>query len=708
MNLNAVAIDLLRDRYLIRDEEGNPTEEPIDMFKRVAKAISQAEGDYNNNAGYWEGKFLGAMIELKFMPGSPTLLNAGRKFNLLSSCFVLPIEDSMRGIFKTIWDMALVQRAGGGTGYSWNRLRPKGSIVSSSMGKSSGLISFMRAYNEATETIKQGGMRKGANMAILNVDHPDIEDFITCKRKEGIFTNFNISVAITGKFMKALEEDGDIELGWGNPPKHPYKVWETVKAKYIWDMIVDNAWTTGDPGIWFIDVTNDSHPVYDMPDPYKPAWIESTNPCGEQPLLPYESCNLGSINLAKFVKGGKVDFTGLKYMTGLAVRFLDDVIDCNEYPLKEIEDVTLLNRKIGLGVMGWHDMLQQLKVPYDSQQALEVAEQVMSCINDFAFQTSVDLADERGPFPNIKNSAYDYIRNATRTTIAPTGSISMIAGCNSGIEPYYNNYYMKVVLDNKQFPMKNPTLEAMVPGVNWEEILALSGSVQEAELVPEEFKPLFTTALEIDWQWHLKHQTAFQKHTDNAVSKTINLNASATRKDIDSIYRTAYRSGCKGVTVFRQGSKREQVLNVIKPAKRPRKLPGSTEVIETGCGKIFIHITKLQGDVFEVFVTGPGKGGGCAFSMNEALGRVVSMALRAGVDRKTIVKQLRGIRCPERCAVPELGIVSSCPDALGIALQEASVETVVDKGGNCPDCGEAVIYEEGCSKCTSCHWKRCG
>lgn len=706
MNLSETALNLLKKRYLLRNAEGEAIEEPKGLFRRVAKTIAEAEEGYGNNASYWEKKFYNAMTRLNFLPGSPTLLNAGRTFNMLSSCFVLPIADSMRGIFKTIYDTALVQRAGGGVGYDFSRLRPKGALVKSSMGKSSGPISFLHAYDATTDTIKQGGMRKGANMAIMRVDHPDVEEFIACKRKEGTFTNFNISVAVTNEFMFSLENDEEFALRW---PRDSKKAWRVVKAKDIWNKLIENAYSVGDPGIWFIDRTNAAHPIFDMPSRYQPCWIESTNPCGEQPLLPFESCNLGSINLANFVSNNEIDYEGLRKITITAVRFLDNVIDCNEYPLAEIEEVSLLNRKIGLGIMGWHDMLQQMKIPYNTQQAIDLAEKVMHFINDTAFQASVDLADERGPFPNIEGSKYDYIRNATRTTIAPTGSISMIAGCYGGIEPYFNNYYIKRVLDGEEFPMPNATLELMVPDVDWEEVIALNGSVQEARCVPEDMKPLFLTALEINWIWHLKQQAAFQKHTDNAVSKTINLPESATVSDIDKIYKTAYELGCKGVTVYRQGAKREQVLNVIKPAERPRRLPATSMKIETGCANMYVTVSQLQNELFEVFVNS-GKSGGCANAYNEAVSKLITIALRSGVKPDAIIKQLRGIRCPEKIMVEGVGVVNSCPDAVGIVIQEvaASKNKFGEKGGNCPDCGEAIYFEEGCSKCTKCDWMRCG
>ena len=715
MNLSETALNLLKERYLMRNAEGEPIEEPEDLFRRVAKTIAAAEDGYDGNSSYWEKKFYNAMVKLNFLPGSPTLLNAGRTFNMLSSCFVLPIGDSFKSIFRTIYDTALVQRAGGGVGYDFSRLRPKGALVKSSMGKSSGPISFLHAYDAVTDTIKQGGMRKGANMAIMRVDHPDIEAFIACKRKEGTFANFNISVAITDEFMKALDEDTEFELQW---PMNkiadikgalPPKVWKRIKAKELWDKLIENSHAVGDPGIWFIDRTNAAHPIYDMPGRYQPCWIESTNPCGEQPLLPFESCNLGSINLAHFVRNDEVDYDKLRKTTTMAVRFLDNVIDCNEYPLAEIEEVSLLNRKMGLGIMGWHDMLQWMKIPYNTQQALDLAEKVMSFINDTAYQASVDLADERGPFPNIEGSKYDYIRNATRTTIAPTGSISMIANCYGGIEPYYSNYYMKRVLDGREFPMPNHTLELMVPDIDWEEIITLNGSVQEAKSVPEEMKPLFLTALEINWIWHLKHQAAFQKYTDNAVSKTINLPENATVSDIDKIYRMAWELGCKGVTVYRQGSKREQVLNIIKPTERPRKLPATSMKIETGCENMYITVSQSQNELFEVFVNS-GKSGGCANAYNEAVGKLITIALRSGVKPDAIIKQLRGIRCPEKTMVGGIGVINSCPDAIGLVIQEvaASKNKFGEKGGNCPDCGEAVYFEEGCSKCTKCSWMRCG
>lgn len=561
MKLSANALKILRKRYLEKDEKGRPIETPEKMFRRVAKAVSRADGKYRSKKEVRriEEEFYQVMFHLEFIPNSPTLMNAGRRLGQLSACFVLPIEDSIESIFGTIKHMAIIHQSGGGTGFSFSRLRPRGDIVSSTMGPSSGPLSFMEAYNTATETIKQGGTRRGANMGILSVDHPDILDFIACKRKEGKFVNFNISVAIPDRFMKAVEENKKWELI--NP--RTKKVVARISAKRIFEIISEMIWRNGEPGVIFIDRINRDNPTPRL------GRIESTNPCGEQPLLPYESCNLGSINLSKMVADGKIDWEKLKKTVRIGIHFLDNVIDVNKYPLKEIKEMTLGNRKIGLGVMGFADMLIKLGIPYNSEEAIKMAERIMSFISREAKKKSIELARERGPFPNFKKSVYakgPKIRNATRTTIAPTGSISIIADCSSGIEPLYGITYLHEVLDEVRLVRENPLFKeiAQREGFYSEKLMrkvSRKGSVQGLKEVPQKYQRIFVTAPEISYKWHIKIQAAFQKYADNAVSKTINFGKEIEKEEVREAVLLAYNSGLKGLTAYRQGSRARQALS---------------------------------------------------------------------------------------------------------------------------------------------------
>lgn len=548
LKLSVNAVRVLERRYLLKDETGNVIETPAELIRRISKAIALDPES--------EEEFLDMLMNLKFLPNTPTIMNAGTDLGQLSACFVIPVEDSLVSIFDAVKHMAIIQQSGGGTGFSFTRLRPAGDIVRSTKGVASGPVSFMRVFDTTTDIIKQGGKRRGANMGILRADHPDIIEFITSKTKEGFLSNFNISVAADDKFMKAVIEDG--EYGLINP-RNREEV-KKVRARDIWNLIITMAWKTGDPGVVFIDEINRHNPTPHIGE------MESTNPCGEQPLLPYESCNLGSINLAKMVKGGSIDWAELERTTSLAVRFLDNVIDINKYPLAEIENITKANRKIGLGVMGFADMLVQLGIPYDSEEALKKGEEIMSFIKEKSHADSERLAIERGPFPNFPGSIYKIpIRNSTVTTVAPTGTISIIAGCSSGIEPLFAVSFVRNVLEGTKLLEVNPYFETVARerGFYSEELMmriAKQGTLAGIEGIPEDVKRVFVTAFDIAPQWHVKMQAAFQKYCDNAVSKTINFPHDVDIKEVEKAYMLAYEMKCKGITVYRYGSKAEQVL----------------------------------------------------------------------------------------------------------------------------------------------------
>jgi len=566
-NLSPNAIDILRKRYLIKDENGDIQEDPASLFRRVSKQISNVELGYNKSKEYvkdLEDKFFNIMSNLEFLPNSPTLMNAGTSLNQLAACFVLPINDDISSIFDAVKQAALIHKSGGGTGYSFSRLRPKHDIVKSTGGVASGPISFMTVFDAATNVIKQGGKRRGANMGLLRVDHPDILDFIVSKEREGYLSNFNISVAITDKFMKAVIKDEDYELI--NPRTN--KVTKRLKARAVWNLLITMAWKNGEPGVVFIDRINKFNPTPDLGE------IESTNPCAEQPLLPYESCNLGSINLSKIVEGNRISWIKLKELIQLAVRFLDNVIDANSYPLKEISEQTRGNRKIGLGIMGFADMLVKLQIPYNSEKAIITAKRVMKFINDEAKAYSSELGKEKGSFPNFKrsiyvNKGYKHMRNAAVTTIAPTGSISIIAGCSSGIEPLFSLIYVRRLADSlgKDLIEINSLFKQMLDEKNLyseeliQKISALT-SIQNIDIDPK-IKEIFVTAHDITPEEHVKIQAAFQQYTDNAVSKTVNFPRYATIDDIENTFLLAYESGCKGITVYRDQSRKLQVLDRV-------------------------------------------------------------------------------------------------------------------------------------------------
>lgn len=772
VRLTQNAMTVLGKRYLQRDLQGNVIEAPEEMFWRVARNIAQADRLYHPQMDLTpvEEAFYALMVTLDFLPNSPTLMNAGRELQQLSACFVLPVGDSMEEIFDSVKQMALIQKSGGGTGFSFSRIRPKNDVVGSTKGVSSGPVSFMRVFDTATETVKQGGTRRGANMGILRVDHPDILDFIQCKEGDHHFTNFNISVAATHPFMEAMRKGEDYPLR--NP--RTGEIVQFLNARQIFEKIVYNAWKNGDPGIIFIDRINQDNPTPQV------GMIESTNPCGEQPLLPYESCNLGSINLANMVRDGMIDWERLGSVTEKAVHFLDNVIDMNRYTLPQIEAMTKANRKIGLGIMGFADLLIQIGIPYNDPEALEIGGKVMAFIQEKGKKASRELALERGSFPNFHSSVlrshWDAMRNATVTTIAPAGTISIIAGASSGIEPIFALAFMRHVLDGKELLEVNPPFEALAKkeGFYSEGLMreiALNGHIQNRQEVPLRIRNLFVTAHDISPEDHIRMQAAFQNYTDNAVSKTVNFPHEATVDDVAKVYQLAHELGCKGVTIYRDRSRTKQVLykGVVSPRcdqsedeeelslleKRPRArknvIHGSTRKVRTGCGNLYVTVNEdEEGNLFEIF-NQIGKAGGCAASQSEAIGRLVSLALRTGVEPEDIVRQLKGISCHTPVWYQE-GKILSCADAVAKALEwhlqekrvspkvasplegkassshlDEQIRVLLSNGslldsqgpigrntsvpiflrGACPECGGPLLYEEGCVKCL-CGYSDCG
>ncbi len=577
--LNAILV--LERRYLGKDEKGKAVESTRQMFRRIAKSMAEVEKDYGKKraeVANFEEEFYRVMTNLEFLPNSPALMNAGTMFRQLSACFVLPIEDSIESIFDTLKAAAIIHKTGGGTGFSFSRLRPRKDVVRTTGGIASGAISFAKIYDTATEVMKQGGRRRGANMGTLRVDHPEIMDFIVAKEKEGVLKNFNISVALTEKFMKAVEGDGDFDLI--NPRNG--ETAETLKARAIWNLLIMMAWKNGEPGVIFLDTINKHNPTPHL------GPMESTNPCGEQPLLSYESCNLGSIDVSKFVtEGSEIDWKRLKQTIRIAIRFLDNVVDANVYTLPEIEEVTKGNRKVGLGVMGFADLLIKLGIRYDTNEGLQTGEELMKFITNEARKMSVELGEEKGSFPNFHESIwkkqFKTMRNATVTTIAPTGTISIIAGCSQGIEPLFAIVYIREVTESlgRSLIEVNSLFEsiALKEGFYTEELIkkiARKTSIQDVEEIPNRVRALFSVAHDINAEWHVRMQAVFQKHTDNAVSKTVNFPNRASPDDIDKAYLLAYQLGCKGVTVYRHGSREKQVL-------RPIESEGTLGDLNLGC-----------------------------------------------------------------------------------------------------------------------------
>jgi ribonucleoside-diphosphate reductase alpha chain len=754
---------VLNRRYLSKDREGNILEDADGLFRRVARNLSQADlvyGASEETRQATEDEFYEVMRRLEVLPNSPTLMNAGRELQQLSACFVLPVEDSLESIFDEVKQTAIIHKSGGGTGFSFSNLRPEGDMVGSTGGVASGPVSFIRAFDTATDVVKQGGNRRGANMGILDVTHPDILKFIQAKEDGRYLNNFNISVSVTEDFMQQVQAAEDYDLI--NP--RTGKVTGQLNAKYVFDLMAEMAWKTGDPGLVFMDRIN-----LDNPNPQL-GKIESTNPCGEQPLLPYESCNLASINLARMVKytgdDVAIDWERLDRMVQVTVHLLDNVIDMNKYPIREIEEMSKKTRRIGLGVMGFADLLIQLGVRYDSEEALQISDEVMGRIQRETHRASAGLAGERGSFPAWEGSIYSRqgpaeegqpMRNSAPTTIAPTGTISIIAGASSGIEPLFALSYVRNVMDNTRLVEANPYFEAVAKqeGFYSQELmeqLVEKGSLETLD-VPQWVKDVFRTSHEINPEWHVRMQGAVQRYTDNSVSKTINFPNSASVADVAQAYMLAYQLDCKGITVYRDGSKTGQVLSTgesfadasslgdvlaeaadpsgyLTPRGRPRITQGITERVRTGHGNMYVTINFDEDNkAFELFGT-LGKSGGCDSAQLEAISRLVSLALRSGVDPRHIIEQLRGITC---CPAWDSGtLVRSSPDAVALALERhvatasgertqpvsgaVQMELLSRAGSNgnghtpakkCPDCNTPVVYQEGCLMCVACGWNKC-
>ncbi len=764
LKLSPNAVKVLERRYLCRDAEGKLIETPEQLFVRVSGAIASADKQYgktDQEVKKLQDSFFKIMTNLEFLPNSPCLMNAGKELGQLSACFTLPIDDSMESIFETLKITSLIHKSGGGTGFNFSRLRPKNAVVKTTGGVASGPISFMRVYDAATEAVKQGGTRRGANMGILRVDHPDIMEFITCKENNNQINNFNISVAITDEFMFRLSRGEDYDL----IDPHTHKPVQKISAKEVFDLIVKQAHKNGEPGIIFIDRINQYNPTPKL------GKVKSTNPCGEQPLLPYESCDLGSINLDRMCKrkngsGYEIDWERLKEVTGLAVHFLDNLIDVNKFPLPEIEKATKATRKIGLGVMGWASMLIRLDIPYNSAEAVALAEKMMVFILETANKKSLELGKVKGVFPAFKGSIYDKkdgssrMRNATLTTIAPTGTISILAGpCSSGIEPLFAISYYRKVMDNDKLVEVDPLFEQVARERGFYskqlmEKIAEDASIRDIKEIPEDVRRVFVTSHDISPEWHVRMQAAFQKYVHNATSKTINFPNEASIEDVRKAYILAFDLNCKGITIYRDNSREEQVLNVgkpkdkqetkpvqevkkeIAPRRRPEVIIGTTTKVSTGCGNLYVTINVDEdGKPFELF-TQMGKAGGCAASQLEATGRLVSLAFRAGVEVKSIIEQLRNIRCPspswekgqrifscadaiarviERRLVNPQAAAMVSSEAMVIPmkhshddqLQASDLNEQVNIVGVCPDCGGALRHEEGCVKCHACGYSKC-
>ncbi|MFC1762649.1 adenosylcobalamin-dependent ribonucleoside-diphosphate reductase [Planctomycetota bacterium] len=753
-NQHRLSQELLKKRYLRRDPQGSIIETPDQMYGRVAKMVATVEKLYYGNeetVRYWDQVFYQLMVNGLFLPNSPTLMNAGLPKGMLSACFVLPVNDSIDDIFKTVKNTAVIQKAGGGTGFTFDKLRPTGDLVASTGGMTSGPISFWKAIAETTNAIQQGAHRRGANMGMMSVEHPDILKFIHAKQDVTSFTNFNISVKVTDRFMQILHTNPNTPLIVINPrtqreyviPKevdiHSYTIHDLEPAEQyqttcysindLWQMTVANAHATGEPGICFIDRINDNNPT-----PHLGA-IHATNPCGEQPLLEYEACNLGSLNVSKFVLPDESDFNweSLGEAVQHAVRFLDNVIDVSHWPIEEIQEKSLGNRKIGLGLMGFADALILLKIRYDSDDAITMAEKLGKFIQSTSHAASESLAQERGNFPNWPGSIWDTehhvsMRNATCTTIAPTGSISIIAECSSGIEPIYSVVCKRRALDGSEFMQIHPLLRDLGTTQGWmtehvRERLLSGKPTNKINDIPSSLSEVLVTAHQISPQWHVHMQNAFQSHIDNAVSKTVNLPVNATTQDVDAIFKLAYQQKSKGITVYRDSSRPNQILSKvnqldsqtdakIKPRARPRTTTGSTFKFRMGCGTLFVTVNRDDKGICEVFAN-LGKAGGCP-SQTEATCRAVSAALRSGVDPHVMIDQLSRIRClstaVERKSNNDVDVLS-CPDAIAKALKaiiDGNEHVEKDQRRTCPECGAMVRKESGCILCDYCGFVRCG
>ena len=756
------AMVVLNKRYLLKDAQGKIIETPGGMFRRVAKALATVDRMYDPKADLKAtgDEFYRSMASLEFVPNSPTLMNAGTEAGTLSACFVIGLDDSMEGIMDTAKQAAMVQKYGGGTGFALSGMRPKGAPIATTHGRACGPIAVLRHLSSVSNLVTQGGRRDGANMAVMDVHHPDILEFIDCKRVEGQIHNFNVSVGADDEFMRAVEEGGELEL------RDPFtgQVVRNIDAREIFDKIIAGAWLNGEPGLIFLDQVNRDNPTLHI------GRMTATNPCGEQPLLPYESCNLGSINLAKFIawKGdkGEVDYPRLGEMAATNAHMLDNVIDANRYSIPEIERMTKQTRKIGLGVMGFADLLVQLRVPYDSEEGLELGRDIMRFIRQEADRASERLAQDRDVFPAFQGSKYDApgmprMRNACRLTVAPTGTISMIAGCSSGIEPLFAlSYHKHNILEGQSLIYVNEDFERVARNEGFYsqelmEYLADGGSLQDREEIPGWVKRVFVTASDIAPEWHVRMQAAFQESVDAGISKTINFPNSATLEDVHTAYVMAWKLGCKGITVYRAGSREAEVLTagsaevpheapeeetqrLLVPRQRPTIVKGVTERVRTGHGNLYITINFDEEDrPFEVFAN-LGKAGSCDSGQLEAISRLISLALRSGIDPVTIVDHLRGITCHP---VWDNGVqVRSNPDAVAQALArnlpEGSRRTMVTagheelalsreaaqlgmftpaaqnghqraSGARCPDCGGFLIHQEGCLRCADCGYNRC-
>lgn len=763
---NAIAV--LKSRYLCKNEKGEIIDTPEALFWRVSKAVADADRKYGatkENVALTEQTFYEMMTSGVFMPNSPTLMNAGRSFGMLSACFVLPVEDSIDGIFSSIRNAALIQKSGGGTGFSFSRLRPNGDFVASSSGTTSGPISFMKVFSKATDAIQQGAFRRGANMGIMRVDHPDIIEFINVKQDLRELTNFNISVGITEEFMKELASNPSADHVVKNPrsgvkSKIAKKDGTNWKVSELFDLITEHAWQTGEPGVVFLDRMNEDNPTPHI------GMIEATNPCGEQPLLPYESCNLGSINVGKFVVDGKFDFDSFKKAIVWAVRFLDNVIDVNRYPIPETAEISRNNRKIGLGIMGFADALFEMGIPYDSKDGLKFAEEIMRFMNEESHKVSQMLAEERGVFPNWKGSVWEKrgikIRNACTTTVAPTGTISIIANCSGGIEPLFSLVFFRNVMEGQRLVEVNGYFEKVAKerGFYSQELMeriAAKGSIRGMKDVPEDIRNVFCTAHDISPEWHIWMQAAFQKSCDSSISKTINFPHDAKVEDVRKIYRMAYDERCKGVTVYRDGCRKNQPMALAEKKEEPKKndpeffeepisLPEIMSAIRirqmTPFGNMHVKIVvnPVTGREYEIFAQ-LGKGGDIACSDLEGICRIVSMYLRINGSLDDVVSQFDGIGSSLTVPTKD-GRIASLADGLAKAIQkyqrakkigglhalllgkvdlksvmngtksspEHAVEGLHDTEMNgykikCPECGNVLVFEEGCSKCSN---KKCG
>ena len=822
--LSQNARTVLEKRYLVKDKSGEAVETPEDMFWRVATTVAEADRRYGATDKQVEAvanQFYELMTQRRFEPNSPTLMNAGRPLGQLSACFVLPVDDALSnghsGIYDTLRSMALIHQSGGGTGFSFSRIRAKGSMVRSTTGVASGPISFMQLYDASTDAVKQGGTRRGANMGILRVDHPDVMDFITCKEDLTKITNFNISVAVTTKFMDALEANGMYDL---IDPISKQTVGQ-LDAREVWDKMIEGAWRTGEPGVFFIDEANRYNPV-----PHLGAY-EATNPCGEQPLLAYDVCNLGSINVGYYVANGKMDWKSFAKDIHLSTRMLDNIIDANKFPLPEIDALAKRIRRIGLGVMGFADALIRLGIKYDSPEGVAFGKKVMEFLDVEGKKESARLAEERGAFPEWAQSIFgpdatcardengkrirpmQKLRNCNVTTVAPTGTISIIAGCSSGLEPLFAVAFLRNQA-GVMMPDVNEDFVAIAKREGWYsealmERIAKTGSVPHPE-VPKKWQDVFATANNISPEWHIEMQAAFQEHCDSAISKTTNFSHTATKADVRAIYELAYKMRCKGVTVYRDGSRDGQVLSTGATADAAAKRDGAAKVDptlkrelaelkgqlaelgsendrlkkllfdseaetlqrrqkrsrpdilrstairkETPLGVMFVHITEDdKQQPFEVFIN-LGKAGGSAMADAEAMGRMISLALRSGISIQQVHRQLRGISS-DRAVGLGPNKVLSVPDAIGLALEDwmrtkqgvqqellttaetlaspdapqatKQPEPVVSQGGalmqfeamsggdafigTCPDCGSQLEFAEGCVKCHVCGFSECG